>query len=420
MAKHVNAFTASFSVHLLLVATLIWLSAAAVRESARAVAAAKASVAPTPTLELPRNSKTGPAPAMKITSAPGALGIPAETGSTEVRMPNFTFDFAKVKRRATSLFPFLTHEFAFEPIRQLAVKSPRRSLVSPYARVVDEAPGLSPLVMGGQAMQSLVDKTFSRRERWTPFHAIASLVRQHHPTRGQLPVLLRRYSDQNLLQPYVESHVRDPRLWVMLGIASDHADFIDFITDYAAAHPSTPATTELLFMLDEMAQGSRDTLLALLDIDPRRDLYWTGLRNPDAREFVEALQKNYRTKLEQKGIGSREGISLSYDNARLGILDAIVESTPAGYRESDARFLIGSIYWKNSLQDDALKWWRQMSPEPTDRYVASASAILTAIGDAGGTVEAARVDEILQAERKRWTDFWWKRLLQFGYSISGF
>jgi hypothetical protein len=420
MAKHVNAFTASFSVHLLLVATLIWLSAAAVRESSRAAAAAKAAAASTPTLELARTSETPPAPAMKITAAPGNLAIPNETGSTEVVMPNFTFDFAKVRRRATSLFPFLTHDLALQPIRQLAAKSPRRSLVSPYARVVDEAPGLSPLVMSGQAMQALVDKTFSRRERWTPFQAIASLARQHHPTRGQLPVLLRRYSDQNLLQPYVESHVRDPRLWVMLGIASDHADFIDFITDYAAAHPSTPATTELLFMLDEMAQGSRDTLLTLLDIDPRRDLFWTGQRNRGAQEFVEVLQKYYRTKLEQKGIGSREGISLSYDNARLGILDAIVESTPAGYRESDARFLIGSIYWRNDLQHDAVKWWREMAPRPTDRYMASATAILAAIGDSGEVADTARVDEILQAERKRWSDFWWKRLLQFGYSISSF
>jgi hypothetical protein len=300
------------------------------------------------------------------------------------------------------------------------VKSPRHSLVSPYARVVDEAPGLSPLVMSGQAMQALVDKTFSRRERWTPFQAIGSLAQRHHPTRGQLPALLRRYSDQNLLQPYVESHVRDPRLWVMLGIASDHADFIDFITDYAAAHPSSPATTEFLFMLDEMAQGSRDALLTLLDIDPRRDLYWTGLRNRDARDFVEVLQEYYRTKLEQKGIASPEGTSSYYDNARLGILNAIVASTPAGYRESDARFLIGSIYWRNKIQDDALQWWRGMTPRQTDRYFSSATAILTAIGASGNLADGRAVDEILKAERKRWTDFWWNRLLQFGYSISGF
>ena len=337
MTKHVNAFTASFSVHLLLLATLIWLSAAAVRESALAVAAAKAAVATTPTLELPRTNETAPGRAIKVTAAPAMLDFPSETGSTEVRMPNFTFDFAKVQGRAAALFPFLTHELAFEAIRQLVAQSERRGLVNPYARALDDAPGLPPLAMSAAAAQGLIDKSFSRRERWTPFQAIGELTRRHHPTRGQLPALLRRYSEQNLLQPYVESHVRDPRLWVMLGISSDHGDFIDFITEYAAAHPSTPATTELLFMLDEMAQGSRDSLLTLLDVDPARDLYWTALQNREARDFVELLQKHYRTKLEQKGIGSIEGTSLHYDNVRLGVLNAIVAASSVGSASASSR-----------------------------------------------------------------------------------
>jgi hypothetical protein len=33
-----------------------------------------------------------------------------------------------------------------------------------------------------------------------------------------------------------------------------------------------PVTTELLFMLDELAQGSRDSLSALMAVDPKRDL----------------------------------------------------------------------------------------------------------------------------------------------------
>src|SRR5262245_54743691 len=161
MTKHVNAFTASFSIHLLLMATIILLSAAPVPQSSRAVAALKATSATTPSLELPRRNETSTTPATKITAAPATLAIPAETGSTEVRMPNFTFDFTKVKRRAAALFPFLTHELALEPIRQLAVESRHRGLVNPYARAVDDAPGVPPLAMSAQAIHALVDKTFA-------------------------------------------------------------------------------------------------------------------------------------------------------------------------------------------------------------------------------------------------------------------
>ena len=419
MTRHVNAFTASFSVHLLLVATLIWLSAAAVRESARAVATAQPVTTLLPTLELPPSSEKVNAPPIKVTATPSLVDLPNETGSTEVRMPNFAFDFAKVKRRAASLFPFLTHELALEPIRQLAATRPRTGLVSPFATVAEEEKGGNPpLVMSDAAIQALVDKSWSRRERWTPFQSIAGLATGHHPSRGQLPRLLRQYSDQNLLQPYVESHVRDPRLWVMLGISADHGDFIDFITSYAAQHPSTQATTELLFMLDEMAQGSRDSLLTLVDIDPKKDLYWTRQRNVDAHDLIVVLQKYYRTKLEQKGIASSEGTSLYFDRVRLGILTAILQSTPAGYRESDARFLIGSIYWRNGLHEEALAMWKQMQPASSDRYVVSAAATLKAIGS--NAVSREEIDEILKAERRRWIDFWWTRLNRFGFAFGNF
>lgn len=419
MTRHVNAFTASFSVHLLAIATLLWLSAAAVRESARAAALGKSAVASSPTLELPRSRETANAPPIKVTAEPSTLDAPNETGSTEVRMPYFAFDFAKLKQRAAALFPFLTHERALEPLRQLAATREHTGLVSPFARAVDDTAGKPPLVMRDAALRTLVDTLWSRRERWAPFQTIAALAKQHHPSRGQLPRLLRHYSEQNLLQPYIESHVRDPRLWVMLGIAADHGDFIDFITAYAAEHPSTPATTELLFMLDEMAQGSRDALLTLLNIDPRKDLYWSRQRNEDAYSFIVVLQKYYRTQLEQRGIASSEGTSMYFDSVRLAILTAILQSTSAGYRESDARFLIGSIYWRNGRHQEALAMWRAMAPAPDDRYIVSASALLTAISTPD-SVSGEAIDDILKAERARWIDFWWSRLNGFGYTFGSF
>jgi hypothetical protein len=191
-----------------------------------------------PVLELPRSRD--PEKSRSATSASAKLDIPNDTGSTEVRMPNFSFDFGKVKRRAASLFPFVTHDFVFEPIRVLATRTEPTGLVNPHAVTGTDDSGRPPLAMSDAAVAVLVDKTWSRRERWNGFQGIADLAKRHSPTRGELPAVLRRYADQNLLQPYVESHARDPRLWVMLGIASDHSDFIDFITRYVAEHPATP------------------------------------------------------------------------------------------------------------------------------------------------------------------------------------
>jgi hypothetical protein len=174
-------------------------------------------------------------------------------------------------------------------------------------------------------------------------------------------------------------------------------------------------------MLDQIAQGSRDSLLTLLDIDPQKDLWWTRHQNEDAHGLVLVLQKYYRTKLEQKGIGSSEGTSLYFDNVRLEILTAVVRSTPGGYRASDARFLVGAIYWRNGLPDEAVRWWRDMTPAATDRYAISAGAILNAVaGRSAAAVDRQQIDDILQAERRRWTDFWWTRLRQFGHAFGSF
>ena len=43
---------------------------------------------------------------------------------------------------------------------------------------------------------------------------------------------MRRYVDQNLLQPYVDGRSRDARFWVTLGLSADHADVLAFIGAY--------------------------------------------------------------------------------------------------------------------------------------------------------------------------------------------
>jgi hypothetical protein len=55
-------------------------------------------------------------------------------------------------------------------------------------------------------------------------------------------------------------------------------------------------------------QGSRDTLLTLLDIDVDKDLWWTRQVNRDAAHTLEVIQSYYRARLEAAGIGTAEGV----------------------------------------------------------------------------------------------------------------
>lgn len=80
------------------------------------------------------------------------------------------------------------------------------------------------------------------------------MLDQYDPDRGRLPALVRSYTEQDGLQPYVDSGARDPRLWVQLGLASDHADYLKTIAAVAHAHPASRTTTELLFLLDKIAR----------------------------------------------------------------------------------------------------------------------------------------------------------------------
>ncbi len=413
---HVNAYTASFSLHLLLVGLLVWFSAAAVRHASRASAAPRNAAAVTASFELllvPSLEALTPS----VKHMEERLALPHESGSTELDLPNFTYDFRKISERATTLFPFLTHDVVLSTIRSIAVESAKGGLPNPYAR----PPGSSkpPLRMSEQGIQALVDKTWSRRERWSVFQPVAALVERYNPTEGMLPVVVRRYAEQNLLQPYVETAIRDPRLWTMLGISADHSDFIEYVSTYAAAYPSSRVTTELLFILDEMAQGSRDTLLTLLDVRPETELWWTHHANGDAAATLEVLRAHYRRKLEREGIATTEGVRLRYDNVRLSILQAITAATPRGYRADDARYLIGEIYWKNGRAEDAVRWWRAMTVDPTNGYSTASAGIVAAVaGTDWQNVDPVAIKRVMDKESYRWSDFWWTRLRSFGYSFD--
>ena len=144
----------------------------------------------------------------------------------------------------------------------------------------------------------------------------------------------------------------------------------------------------------------------------------------EAYDLAVRIQRHYRVQLRLKGLEPGASLRAYYDEVRLGILGAILRTTPAGYRASDARFLMGSIYWKRGRPADAVRVWREMTVTRDDSYVTTYTDILDVLGagidPAADPVAAVRVDGILAAEHQRWLKFSAVRLKQFGYAADSF
>jgi hypothetical protein len=403
-----NAFTVSLAAHLF---ALVWLLSPKASSLTPAAATGDAPAIRVEWLaELPQSRQAAPDPvAVEFDQ------LQLDPDARELVLSDTPFDLGPIAARAAQLFPFLTDTLALEPALSAMRDVRGGGLTSPLPSGASDGDHRA-LEMTDEAMQQLVDSVWTRRERWPRFQRIAAFTRAHDPDRGQLPTLLRRYADHTVLQPYVDSGTRDARLWTMLGLAAEHVDFIGFITRYAAEHPSSRAAIELMFLLDDLAQGSRDTLLVLLEIDPDKQLWRTATVNRDAHRLVSAIRRYYSRGLEGSGLPLRVAVHAHYDAVRLAILDAIRGATPGGYRDADARFLIGSIYWRQRRVDDALAMWRAMTVTATDRHAAVAAPLLQVVNPpADQTVDAEAVARILGTQRTRWADFWYARLRRFGY-----
>jgi hypothetical protein len=332
--------------------------------------------------------------------------------------PAFDYKIGKIVDRASRLYPFLTQPLALDPPKPS--QRPGGSLTNPF----EPASSIrTPLQLTDRELQKVIDSAWSRRHRWEPFQPIAALANAHDASDGQLPRLLREYVEQNGLQPYVDGATRDGRLWVQLGLAADHADFIGYITRYVREHAGTKASVELLFLLEKLAEASLDALVTLIDIDRQRDLGWTMRTHRFAYAAIVTLQDHYKSQLAQMTLTSRDDLVAYYDRIRLMILQAILDHAPGGYRATDARFLIGSILWKRGKLDDAERVWRQMRVDPADSYADSASRILYELRtwDSGaGNADAHRIDRILNAEQGLWIVRSYERLRTFGYRFDTF
>src|SRR5262250_1562502 len=216
MRRRVGSLAVSATLHLVTV-------------SALAIATAAPRVAPPPAR--PRSIAVFIVPPEDDSAPPGLLPIdpndgddlPPARGSTTVESPGFTFDAAKIESRAALLFPFLTPGISLERLELAPHVEARDTFHDPFAPRSDAQSRRErrpPLAMTAAAVQSLVDQSWSRRNRWTPFQRILKLAERHDPDEGKLPALLREYQAQDGLQPYVDASIRDPRMWTELGLAA--------------------------------------------------------------------------------------------------------------------------------------------------------------------------------------------------------
>lgn len=418
MRRYLSAFAGSFALHAGVIALLVWSLTSGAPQFADDAkppdTAIAAFVVPPEDPKYPGLNPVDPADAGKIR--------PLAPEDRLISLDGFTFDAGKIHQRALVLFPFVVPGVALEHFGvhrngAMVFRRPRLGPRDGGGRLAQ-----TPVALAPEELQALVDRTWSRRERWAAFEPIRTLAWRADPDLGQLPALLQRYTDFNALQPYRDKAIPDPRLWAQLGIVADHVSFIGFIRQYAADYPFTRATTELLFLLDRMAEASHDGLIALLDTNPVHDLGWTRKVNPRAFQLAANLRAHYQSELSKRGLSSPQALSRFYDRVRLAILDGIVRTSPNRYRASDAKFLIGSILWRQGRQSEAVEEWRGLSCGPVDSY-AAACAQLTGLIPASGGVRsdpgfARQVAAVLKSEQGRWWDLSYDRLRKFGYRFD--
>jgi hypothetical protein len=453
-ARHVGAGAASLAIHAAAVASLLWLSSSAVAVGGPGLAGAPAKrTARALTLFAPSSSANTNATAQNQAPAarpllqashetgPAKVGIPMEPGESTLTLPDFTLDVEKLVSRRTALFPFITRTLSFNVEKRR--EHPATALVNPFSP--HSSPTQEPpLVLSEAEVRRLIDESWARRRRWGPFQRLRAFVDAHNPDVGEVPALLRGYVNQNALQPFVETSIRDPRVWAQLELAADHELFLDFIADYVSRHPRTKGSVELLFLLDLIAQASLDALQALMEIEPDRDLRWTRQTNAAAFETFVEIRAYYVAQRKRRGLDSHRALGRHYDQIRTQILTTIVQTAPDEYRVNDARYLLGEINWRRGRFADAKRIWSQMRADPQGRYAEARASVIRALrdaesrrlaapppdsrrrrpawmrGDGYSDSESRTINAILEAEYQGWVSFSRARLRRFGYALDSF
>jgi hypothetical protein len=455
-ARHLGAGATSLAIHASVIVGVIWLSSPAwgVGGVGPRAAAARRTTSPLAIFaHQPSSSTNAPGrdrptakPLLEASkdSGPAKTGIKMEPSESTLAFPGFTFDVGKLVSRSKALFPFLTRTLSFNAEKRREKRA--TPLVNPFALQPSLETRALPLVLSETDVQRIVDEAWARRDRWGAFQRIRALADLHHPDVGQVPALLRGHVDQNALQPYVETKMRDPRVWTQLALVADHELFIDYIAEYVSRHPGTKASIELLFLLDLLAQASLDTLQVFMEVDPGRDLAWTRAMNPAAFHSIVEIHDYYAAQRKQRGLDSHRALRRHYAQVRIQILSTILQTAPNGYRVNDARYLLGELHWRHERPADAKRVWAEMRVDPQGRYAEAAGSVLLAMRDAEARratmpssppvvrrgrpspnpdtanvqIELRTINEILEAEYQRWMGFSRARLRHFGYELDSF
>lgn len=142
-------------------------------------------------------------------------------------------------------------------------------------------------------------------------------------------------------------------------------------------------------------------------------------RRVAARDRRAADKRHYRDWLWERQLHSPNAIKAQYDDVRLRLLSAIVESTPDGYRAGDAQFLAGEIAFEQGNAEAARQWWDGITPDSADSYVTAYREVLESLRSSRGA-DAKSIRRALDGVRARWRMFSYQRLRQFGHACDRF
>jgi hypothetical protein len=155
----------------------------------------------------------------------------------------------------------------------------------------------------------------------------------------------------------------------------------------------------------------------VLDTNVSHDLARTATLSPQAARLAAGISSDLRIWLASHGYTQHQ-VGPAFDQVRLRVLSTIVETTPDGYRESDARFLAGAIFFRQANLEEAMQWWVKMRPQNDDTYADAAKAILAILDP--GKVNVGALRGVLWGESARWHDVNYARLKKFGYRCDSF
>jgi hypothetical protein len=349
--------------------------------------------------------------------------------SGALRIGTLRIDLAKLSRRASMLFPTVVPGLALDAIFPESRATGAMVFASPRARAaIPPSRARSPLRLGPDGVQALIDRTWSRHDRWKRFAPILAAVEAHDGNDGAAPQVLFEYSRQNALQPFVDSHRPDARIWAQIGLAADHVDFIGFIRGYTAAYPNTKSSIELLFLLDQIVQADCDALALFVAPDTDRKLLWTKSDHPHAYELGRELLTTYRRELHRRGLDTPAALHSACAATRLRVLNAVQARAPHGYRAGDARFLMASISWRQGNESRATETWASIGSTDAPVYgsfIARIQAVLRGLTSAPppGMQDASihrAIDRVLDDVEMRWLLASSTRLRKFGYTFDSY